>query len=128
MSGIIGFCGAVLCIACLGLVIKQLRPDFFPVFAACGGVVCAGYTLYLLLPVGGLVAELTGKTAFPPYFGLLFKAVGISLLCTVAADICRDMGENGLANGVEGAGRAAILLLSLPVVRYLLESAASLAS
>lgn len=126
MSGIIGFCGVALCLACLGVVIRQLRPDFFPVLAACGGIVCAGYTVYLLLPVGELVRELGDKTAFPVFFGLLFKAVGISLLCSVAADLCRNMGEGALAGWVEGAGRAAILLLSLPVVRYLTETAVSL--
>lgn len=128
MNGMLGFCGAVLCFACLGTVLKQLRPDFLPVFAACGGVAVASYVLYMLIPVGEFVETLSGFSGLPDYFGVLIKAVGISLLCGIAADICRDLGENTLAGGVESGGKAAIIVLSLPVVEYLLKAAAGLAS
>lgn len=126
MSGIVGFCGVALCGACLGVVLKQLRADFLPVYAACCGVAVTAYIVYMLLPVGDFVKGLSAFSGMPEYFMLLIKAVGISLLCGTAADICRDMGASTLANGVESGGKAAIVLLSLPVVQYLLQSATSL--
>lgn len=128
MNGIVGFCGAAVCFACLGVVLKQLRPDFLPVFVAVSGLAVTAYVLSLLAPVGELVSTLSSFYALPEYFSLLIKAVGISLLCGAAADICRDLGENTLAGGVESGGKAAIILLSLPVVEYLLKAAAELAS
>ncbi|MBE6677616.1 MAG: hypothetical protein E7597_02345 [Ruminococcaceae bacterium] len=126
MSGIASLCGAALCFACVGVVIKQLKPDFLPVFTACGGLVCFAYMAYTLLPIGDFIKTAGNKTDLPQYFTLLLKAVGISLVCGVAADICRDFGEGSLANGVESAGKGAIILLSLPVAEYLLEMAVGL--
>lgn len=127
MSGVASLCGAALCFSCIALVIKQLKPDFLPVFTACGGLVCFGYLVYTLLPVGEFLKAAGGKTGLPQYFTLLLKAVGISLVCGVAADICRDFGEGSLANGVESVGKGAIILLALPVAEYLLELAVGLA-
>lgn len=128
MNSIIQLCGVALCAVCLGGVIKQLKADFFPVFATCSGVVFAGYIIYTLIPVGELIKVLEDTADLGAVFALLIKAVGISLLCGIASDICRDFGENTLANGVENAGKAAIIVLSLPVVKYLLQGAQSLAT
>lgn len=127
MSGVASLCGAALCFACIGVVIKQLKPDFLPVFIACSGLVCFGYLAYTLLPVGEFIKAMGVAAGYGQYFSLLLKAVGISLVCGVAADICRDFGEGSLANGVENAGKGAIILLSLPVAEYLLELAVGLA-
>lgn len=127
MSGIIALCGAALCFACIAALIKQLKPDFLPVFAACGGVVCFGYLIYILLPLSDFLESIGKLSGVAEYIKLLLKAVGISLVCGVAADICRDLGEGSLANGVESAGKGAIILLSLPVAEHLLEVAVGLA-
>lgn len=128
MTGIGALCGAALCFACLGVVIKQLRPEFFSVFAACGGVVCVGYMMYTLIPVSDFLRTMGEGSDSADCFTVLLKAVGVSLLCGVASDICKELGELSLANGVESAGKAAIILLSLPVAQYLMEVAKGLAS
>lgn len=126
MNGIIGLCGGALCAVCLGAVIKQLKADFFPIYTACAGIVFFGYLVYTLLPIGEFLKKITDMAGVSSVFSLLIKAVGISLLCGLAADICRDFGEGAVANGVENAGKGAIILLSLPVAEYLLEAAAGL--
>ena len=123
MSGIYTFCGAAVCLACIGAVLKRLKPDFLPVYSACCAVVCGAYLFTLIAPIDEYAKELTQSTVLPQFFSLLLTAVGISLLCGAASEICRACGENGLASGVESAGKALIMLLSLPVVRYLLKAA-----
>lgn len=127
MNGLYTFIGMAVCFACIGAVLKQLKPDLFTVYSACVAVVTGGYLISLLAPVVDYVKQLTDQTALPAFFGLLYKAVGVSLLCGVGAELCRACGESTLAAGVESVGKAAILLLSLPVVRYLLEAAVQLA-
>lgn len=127
MNGIYSFLGICMCLACLGAVLRQLKPSFFPFYTVGCVVLCGVYLVSLLTPVVSYVRELTESTALPSFFGVLFKAVGVSLLSTAASEICTACGENSLAKGVEGAGKAVILLLSLPVVKYLLESALQLA-
>lgn len=61
-------------------------------------------------------------------FDLMLKALGISLLCKLCSDICRDCGENTLASGVEGVGRMAIFSLSLPVIAEIIDYASKVLS
>lgn len=128
MNGIYAFCGAAVCLACFAAVVKQLKPDIFPLYAAACALGCGAYLLTLVTPVVKYISKLSESAAVPGFLSLLIKALGVSLICGAAADICRACGESSLASGVESAGRALIVLLSLPVVGYILETAAGLIS
>ena len=65
--------------------------------------------------------EYTGGSS--EYFTVMIKAIGICFLTRLAGDICRDSGESALAVQAETAGKAALLMVSLP----LFEEAAELA-
>ena len=53
-------------------------------------------------------------------FSLMLKALGVALVSRFCADICRDCGENTLANGVESVGRVVMVSLSLPMFAEIL--------
>ena len=53
------------------------------------------------------------------YLKLLYKALGIAVAAKIGGDVCRDSGNSALAFGVELASKAAILLLTLPMLRNL---------
>lgn len=128
MKGLYSFLGVAVCLACLGAVIKQLKPAFFTVYSVAALVVCFGYLAVLFAPVADYIKELTASTDVPQFFSLLFKAVGVSFLCSIASELCKACGETSLAGAVESAGKIVIMLLSLPVLKYLLEAAAGLAA
>jgi len=50
------------------------------------------------------------------YLLVLLKAVGITLVGQTTSSLCKDAGESTLAFAVELASKAAILLVSLPVI------------
>ena len=50
----------------------------------------------------------------------LLKAVGICYMTGIAADICRDSGEQALASAAELWGRISLVLLTLPMIDSLL--------
>ena len=54
-------------------------------------------------------------------FGPLYKTVAIALVVKVGAGLCRDAGESALASVVETAGAVCTLLVSLPLLRAVLE-------
>ena len=54
------------------------------------------------------------------------RIVGISYMCTLCADVCRDMGEGGIANAVIAVGRVEILSVALPSVIGVVELAVGL--
>ena len=51
---------------------------------------------------------------------IILKALGVAFVTEIAEGVCRDSGEGSLAVWVETAGKLAILLLSLPMIREIL--------
>jgi stage III sporulation protein AD len=47
---------------------------------------------------------------------LLIKITGISILTEFAVSICKDMGENAIANKVDLGGKLLVISLSIPVI------------
>ena len=88
----------------------------------------AGCTLILMLVLGSLepvleflreLQELGDLNA--DMLVLLLKAVGIGIIAEIAGLICTDAGNASLGKTVQLLGTSAILWLSLPVLRMLLD-------
>ena len=54
---------------------------------------------------------------------VMVKPLGIALVGRICADICRECGEGGLAQGVEAVAGGVIFSLSLPILSEILEFA-----
>ena len=79
------------------------------------------YIVSQFAPVLDFARELTLQSGVPQYFSLMIKSLGVALICRVSGEICRDMGENSIGAKIELAGKAAILALSLPVLKRIFE-------
>lgn len=55
------------------------------------------------------------------YIALIFKAISICLITQITCEICRDSGESAIASAAEIWGRGAVTVISLPLVKALLE-------
>ena len=60
------------------------------------------------------------------YVSAIVKIVGSGYIFGVGADICRELGENGIANGVAVAGRVEIFVITLPFLKKILDFGAEL--
>ena len=116
---IVTLCGAALCICIAAVLVKHFSPAYAPAVIAAG-------SLLLLLPVLRTISDITDTftlfyvdNPYEPYFTLVLKATGVSILTAATADICRDVGEGALAGKVELAGRVAILLFCVPMMKQL---------
>ena len=93
---------------------------------AVAGIVISFSLISSMLPplfeLRDLISEAGVSTA---YFLLAFKTLGICLITGFVADICRDFGQTALASFAESAGKCAIFLLSVPLLRDLLGAAYS---
>ena len=54
-------------------------------------------------------------------YSILYKAMGIALVTEIVRDIAADSGNKSLSNQMIFAGKAAILLIALPVYKQVLE-------
>ena len=85
------------------------------------GALLTGAAVLMLTPVMSEIDTLllqsgldSGQTA------CLAKAIGICCVTQLAADVCRDAGQSALCTAVIFAGKAALLLLCLPLIEPLL--------
>lgn len=68
------------------------------------------------------IIEMGSKVSFAGgYIATLIKMTGIALISEYTASVCKDSGENAIAEKVEFAGKVIILFLSLPLVMSLFE-------
>ena len=114
---------AALCI--IGAVIATLLKQYcreqavFASIAVCVMVVTAVITC--ISPVAEKMELLFSQAQLDmEYLHTLWKAVGICYMTGIAADVCRDSGEQALASAAELWGRVSLLLLSLPMMDALL--------
>ena len=118
---VVKICG----IAVLGLVAVVLLRGMRAEYATFAGIITGILLLFAVLAefssVMALVEDMTEKTGFSLYFEVILKAMGLGLLSEVTADICRDNGAAAIASKVEFGGKMAILSLSLPILRKLID-------
>lgn len=113
-------CGvAMLCLAVIW-VLRQWRAEMALPVRAVGTVMIFGMVLAAAQPLFEMIRGLSEQSMPIEYGEMLLSGLGISLLCTLGAGVCRDFGEAGLAAAVESAGKIAVVLQALPLIREIL--------
>lgn len=108
---------AVLCI-----IVRQYKPDAaLGVSIACGILIMTA-VISMLAPSVSAITELTSAAGLDDgYAAALLKALAVCYITQLAADSCRDAGESAIASKIELAGKAAIVVISLPIFAALAE-------
>lgn len=69
----------------------------------------------------GYIAEISsGAESAAEYIKLMMKVLGITLITQFVSDMCRDAGENTLANQTETAAKIIVVLMVLPLFESVL--------
>ncbi|MBO5798003.1 MAG: stage III sporulation protein AD [Clostridia bacterium] len=117
-------CGVLAITAFLSLLLRQYRPELALAIGVLAGVAVSLMLIRVLAAPLEKARQLMEKAGLGGDTALLLiKSLGICLLTQLTADVCRDAGEAGLASRAELAGKAALLLLALPLFGQLLELA-----
>ena len=125
-------CGAAVLVAlCLGAVGSVLG-SYAIVLRLGATLLVFGVLSYVLSDVVGRIEAMIpsfddGGLAYSAFSAML-KALGIAYVGRFCADICRDCGEQTIANAVEGVGRVCIFALSLPLLTEILGFASQVLS
>ena len=116
-SEILKIIGAAVLVAVLAFIFKELKKEYAAIILIAGGIFITLWSLTYIFPVINYLRELTGSSEITEYFNIILKVLGISFLVQIGADICRDLGEESIASKVEFAGKAVILVITLPILR-----------
>lgn len=122
---VLAWCGVAILLLVLSSVLRAVRAELVGALSLCASVFLFAAAITALLPFFHYAKDLSDSFAINEQATLLLKMFGIGAVVELCCDLCREMGENAVANQLEFLGRAELLLLALPSLRTLLEQCLS---
>lgn len=123
MESVVRLAAAAVAAALCAVVVKQRAREVGAVLALAAGALLLGAALGAIEEVRALADELGELIGLSPaVLAPVLKTVGIAILTRIAAELCRDAGEGGIAAAAETAGAAAAVLTALPLLRTVLST------
>lgn len=127
MGDILQIIGIAMVAVVLLVVLREQRPEI----ATQLSMAVAALLFFLVLGRLKVVIDLLELLAVQAqieviYLTTLIKVVGIAYLTEFSSQICADAGENAVGSKIELAGKVIIVVLSLPIIRAILETVLSL--
>lgn len=111
-------------IAFICMLVRHTKPEYALLCQLCGVIVIGVYLLSSLEEITSSLGDLISQSGIDlSFLEILLKALCFSILTDIASTICRDSGNNTLANSVELAGKTVIVVLALPILKKLAEAA-----
>lgn len=106
----------VFCALLLNIILKDYAKEFC-VFI---NIVSAGIVFLMIFnDLKSIIKQVDTLTqsigVITPYIKIMLKILGISMLAGLLSDLCRDNGENTLANQTELSAKIIILVTALPL-------------
>ena len=123
MESVVRLAAAAVAAALCAVVVKQHARGGRAGLALAAGALLLGAALGAIEEVRALADELGELIGLSPaVLAPVLKTVGIAILTRIAAELCRDAGEGGIAAAAETAGAAAAVLTALPLLRAVLST------
>lgn len=119
--------GVAVIAAILSAVLKRYHQEYAILVTIGAGILLLLGILSSITPILEKLEQMISLAGIEgDSLSILLKALGICFLAQFAADSCRDAGESALAAKVELAGKAAVVVLSLPLFENIASTALSL--
>lgn len=114
--------GIVLTALIINIVLKNYSKEFtFLINIVCTIII---FTL-ISKDLKGIIYRLTSISneisVLLPYIKIMLKILGISMIAQLLSDLCRDNGENTLANQTELSAKIIILVTALPLFTTIMD-------
>ena len=124
---IFSICIAAVAATILAVTLKRYNPEISMLLAIGAGVGIFVLVLSQIPQALSQISTLLSRAGMPLAYGqVLFKALGICFLCQFSSDACKDAGQSALASKVELAGKLMIVLLALPMLEDIVNTAVTL--
>ena len=109
------------------VILKEYKKEYAICAVLIGGAIILIYSIETIRIIVDFVKELSSKSQYNNAFiTLLLKITGISIITEYAVSICKDLGENSIANKIDFGGKIIVISLSIPIISSTLESLTNL--
>lgn len=123
MADVLKLAAVAVAAALAAVTVKKQAREIGVVVALAAGVLILGLALGGIEQVRGLVDTLSETAGLSPaVLAPVVKTTGIAIVTRIAAEVCRDAGEGGIASFTETAGAALALVVTLPLLEAVLQS------
>lgn len=113
--------------ALCALVLRKRVPELAVVLVLAAGVLILSQAMEALAGVRGLMDSLARTAGLSPeIWKPVVKTVGIGIVARLAAAVCKDAGEGGVAAFLETAGATLALFTALPLVETVFDTLGAL--
>ncbi len=110
--------------AALSIILRQKSGEYaFAVILVTGIFILTFVISAISQPLTEISQKLENSGIKTEYFKVALKSVGLAYITDFVADACRDAGQTSIASKSELVGKAAIFLLSVPLLMSVLETA-----
>lgn len=122
MNDVFTLFGIAIISASFVILIKQYKPELAFGIALSSGIIILLYTMGFFSEIFSVLSKLISFSGInDEKFFVLFRCMGICMVTKIASESCRDCGQNSIASKVDLAGKALILVASLPLFSEITE-------
>lgn len=118
---IFSICALSLCTVFIILFLRQIKSEYALPLVILLCILLIKNAISMLSVNMGFFNELFKDGIFGSYSVMLMKTLGISLVVQSTSDICRDANESAVAEKIELVGKAEIMVISIPLIKEILE-------
>lgn len=112
--------GVIACI--ITIVVKQVKPELAVTVIVSTSIIIIIYIFKYFTQIFSIFNDIVDKTGIDEnLFTILIKIIGVGYLVEFGASICEDSGNSSIANKVILAGKIAIFILAIPIIRNLFD-------
>lgn len=107
--------------------LRESKPEYALFLSAVVGAMLLGHIfLNVISPLKSLFEKFEEYGVESNLIFYVLKVFGICYITKFASELCADFGQTSLAGRVELGGRAAVFVLTLPIINKVLELASAL--
>ncbi len=110
----------------LGLITTVILKEYKKEYAIYASLICG--SLILLYSMGTIksildfsISVVSNSKYNNAFIKIILKITGIAILTEYAVSICKDLGENSIANKIDFASKIIVVSLSIPIISNTLE-------
>jgi len=123
---VVYFCISTVVAVLLLFTLKHIKSEYAFFLSVYLGIILLRQAVQALSGELDYFKELFSGSSIGDMGKVLLKTIGISLAVDTTSDICRDAGEGAIANRIELLGKTELLLISIPLLKNILEITKSL--
>lgn len=109
------------------IMLKENKKEYAMYSVLIGGAIIILYSMETIKTIVDFVQRFAVDLKYNNMFiTLILKITGIAILTEYAVSICKDSGENAIANKIDFGSKIIVISLSIPIISTTLESLTNL--